>query len=137
MNKSKKGVHWKWSFIGNHGNPSRSTTTHFKHLFRYFILMFRSHSYISLHINLIPMFTHPAPLSQTIPDFWHLVWQEKVQFIVMLNSAAEGKLKKSEIYWPEGGSREYGPFMVTPVECQIFADYTIRTMQLVVRCRHI
>ena len=50
----------------------------------------------------------------------------------MLNSAAEGKLKRSEIYWPEGSSREYGPFMVTLVECQMFADYTIRTMQLVV-----
>ena len=73
-----------------------------------------------------------APLSQTIADFWHLVWQEKVQVIVMLNSAAEGKLKRSEIYWPEGSSREYGPFMVTLVECQMFADYTIRTMQLVV-----
>lgn len=79
------------------------------------------------HSNLL------APLSHTIPEFWHLIWQEKVQYIVMLNSAAEGKLKKSEIYWPEGGSREYGPFMVTLVESQVFADYTIRTMQLVVR----
>lgn len=76
----------------------------------------------------------PAPLSHTIVDFWRLVWQEKVQTIVMLNSAAEGKLKKSEIYWPEAGTREHGPFMVTLVECQVFADYTIRTIQLVVSC---
>ncbi len=48
----------------------------------------------------------------------------------MLNSAAEGKLKKSEFYWPEGGSREYGPFTVTLVECQVFADYTTRTIQM-------
>ncbi len=81
------------------------------------------------------MFTIPwisAPLSQTVVDFWRLVWQEKVQTIVMLNSAAEGKLKKSEIYWPEVGSREHGPFMITQVENQVFADYTIRTMQVVV-----
>lgn len=62
-----------------------------------------------------------------------MIWQEKVQTVVMLNSAAEGKLKKSEIYWPEVGSRDYGPFMITLVENQVFADYTIRTMQLVVR----
>jgi len=74
-----------------------------------------------------------APLAHTIPEFWHLIWQEKVQIIVMLNSAAEGKLKKSEIYWPEGSSREYGPFTVTLVECQVFADYTARTMQLQVK----
>ena len=55
-----------------------------------------------------------------------------MQTIVMLNSASEGKLKKSEIYWPEVGSREHGPFMVTSVENQVFADYTIRTMQVVV-----
>lgn len=71
-----------------------------------------------------------APLSHTITDFWRLVWQEKVQTIVMLNSSAEGKLKKSELYWPEVGSREHGPFTTTLVECQVFADYTIRTMQL-------
>lgn len=71
-------------------------------------------------------------MSHTIVDFWRLVWQEKIQTIVMLNSAAEGKLKKSEIYWPEAGSREHGPFMITLVEVQVFADYTVRTMQLVV-----
>jgi protein tyrosine phosphatase len=67
-----------------------------------------------------------------VVDFWRLVWQEKVQTIVMLNSSAEGKLKRSEIYWPEVGTRELGPFMVTLVECQVFADYIIRTVQLVV-----
>lgn len=51
----------------------------------------------------------------------------------MLNSSAEGKLKKSELYWPEVGSREHGPFTTTLVECQVFADYTIRTMQLEVK----
>lgn len=51
----------------------------------------------------------------------------------MLNSAAEGKLRKSEIYWPEAGTREHGPFMITLVECQVFADYTVRTLQIVVR----
>ena len=61
-----------------------------------------------------------------------MVWQEKVQTIIMLNSAAEGRLKKSEIYWPEVGSREHGPFMLTLVENQVFADYSIQTIQLVV-----
>lgn len=65
-----------------------------------------------------------------------MVWQENVQTIIMLNSSAEGKLKKSEIYWPEVGTREYGPFMLTTVEYQVFADYTIRTIQLVVSPCH-
>lgn len=68
----------------------------------------------------------------TITDFWRLVWQEKVQNIAMLTNLMEGRQRKCEQYWPESGSEEYGPFMVTLIEEQVFADYTIRTMHLVV-----
>ena len=51
----------------------------------------------------------------------------------MVTNVLEGKTKKCEQYWPEGGSgQSYGPFSVSVVEQQIFADYIIRTIQLVV-----
>ena len=68
----------------------------------------------------------------TVTDFWRLVWQEKVQNIAMLTNLMEGRQRKCEQYWPESKSAEYGPFMVTLIEEQVFADYTIRTMHLVV-----
>ena len=80
----------------------------------------------------------PAPMYGTVTDFWRLVWQEKVQNIAMLTNLMEGRQRKCEQYWPESGSAEYGPFMVSLIEEQIFADYTIRTFHLVVRwhCLH-
>ena len=51
----------------------------------------------------------------------------------MLTNLMEGRQRKCEQYWPESGSEEYGPFMVNLIEEQVFADYTIRTMHLVVR----
>ena len=74
-----------------------------------------------------------GPLSKTVTDFWRLVWQEKVRTIAMVTNIKEGKTKKCEKYWPEGGSgQRYGPFNLSLVEQLILADYTIRTIQLVV-----
>ena len=52
----------------------------------------------------------------------------------MVTNIKEGKTKKCEQYWPDesGSGQSYGPFNVTVVEQHIFADYTIRTIQLVV-----
>ena len=51
----------------------------------------------------------------------------------MVTNIKEGMTKKCEQYWPEGGSgKSYGPFNVSIVEQHIFADYTIRAIQLVV-----
>ena len=51
----------------------------------------------------------------------------------MVTNIKEGKTKKCEQYWPEGGSgKSCGPFNTSLVEQHIFADYTIRTIQLVV-----
>ena len=61
-----------------------------------------------------------------------MVWQEKVQTIAMVTNLTEGRQKKCDQYWPDTGSTEYGPFMVTLTESQSFADYTIRTLHLVV-----
>ena len=52
----------------------------------------------------------------------------------MVTNIKEGKTKKCEQYWPaeSGRGQSYGPFNVSVVEQHIFADYTIRTIQLVV-----
>ena len=53
----------------------------------------------------------------------------------MVTNIMEGKTKKCEQYWPDeiGSGQSYGPFNVTVVEQHIFADYSIRTIQFVVR----
>jgi len=64
-----------------------------------------------------------APLPQTIPDFWRMVWQEKSEFIFMLCDAAEidsqGLMSSAipnycPVYWPryEGEVLQFGRLIV-------------------------
>ena len=66
-------------------------------------------------------------------DFWRLIWQERPPTIVMVTNIKEGNKVKCEQYWPDSGSKNYGPFKVTLEEYQMFADYVIRTLQVNVR----
>ena len=52
----------------------------------------------------------------------------------MVTNIKGGKMKKCEQYWPAecGSGESYGPFNMTVLEQHMFADYTIRTIQLVV-----
>ncbi len=65
-------------------------------------------------------------------DFWRLIWQERPTTIVMVTNLKEGNKKKCEQYWPESGSTTFGPFKVTLKQHQVFADFTIRIMTVVV-----
>ena len=79
--------------------------------------------------NLVDL-THTGPLSKTVVDFWRMIWQEKVYTVAMVTNLKENKKIKCQQYWPESGSKSYGPFMVTITDQQVFADYTIRLLQL-------
>jgi len=61
------------------------------------------------------------------------VWQEKVKVIVMLTNVVEGGKRKCEQYWPDQEPQEYGPFTVTLADQQVFADYIVRTLNVMVR----
>ena len=71
-----------------------------------------------------------GPLPNTLTDIWRLVWQEKVKVIVMLTRIVEGGQRKCEQYWPDQEPQEYGPFTITLADQQVFADYTIRMLQV-------
>ena len=73
-----------------------------------------------------------GPKEHTLIDFWRLVWQERPLTIVMVTNLTEGNKKKCEQYWPDSGSKAFGPFKITLTEQQDFAGYTIRTMQVTV-----
>ena len=74
-----------------------------------------------------------GPLNKTLVDFWQLVWQEKPPTIVMVTNLKEDKKIKCQQYWPDSGSKDFGPFQVTLMDQQIFTDYTIRNLQVEVR----
>ena len=63
---------------------------------------------------------------------WRLIWQERPAAIVMVTNLKEGNKKKCEQYWPDSGSKMFGPFKVTLTQQQVMADYCTRTMQVTV-----
>ena len=71
-----------------------------------------------------------GPLTKTTADFWHLMWQERVPSIVMVTNNIEGNKIKCSQYWPDSGSKEYGPFKITVTDQQVFADYVIRQLSM-------
>ena len=75
---------------------------------------------------------HAGPLPHAVTDFWRLVLQEKVPTIVMVTNLKERNKDKCHQYWPDTGSEDYGPLNVTITDQQIFADYTLRSFQVMV-----
>ena len=78
-----------------------------------------------------------GPLVNTVVDFWRLVWQERPPTIVMLTDVKEKKKVKCYKYWPDSGTRSFGPFRVTITEQQRLVDYTTRNLLLEVWVLHL
>ena len=48
--------------------------------------------------------------------------------VAMVTNIMEKGQQKCERYWPDEGTKEYGPFKVMFTDQQVFADYTIRQL---------
>ena len=64
-----------------------------------------------------------------------MIWQEHTHTIVMVTNLIEEKVK-CQRYWPDTGSQNFGPFVVTITEKEMFADYIIRFLEVKVCSAH-
>ena len=69
-------------------------------------------------------------------DHWRMIWQEHAHTIVMVTNIKEGKKIKCQQYWPEDGSEDYGPFRIALSDQKMFANFTIRLLQVEVSAMH-
>ncbi|XP_056003194.1 receptor-type tyrosine-protein phosphatase alpha-like [Ostrea edulis] len=70
-----------------------------------------------------------GPRENTLVDHWRMIWQEHIQYIVMLTNLIEGPKVKCHQYWPsEGHELDVNPFSVTLLEEKAYAYYVIRKM---------
>ncbi|CAD6187887.1 unnamed protein product [Caenorhabditis auriculariae] len=54
-----------------------------------------------------------GPMEETIEDFWHMIYTEKVSVVIMLCAFSEGKFSKSAYYYPMKSDYEkYGQYKV-------------------------
>mmetsp|Transcript_22568 Transcript_22568/g.89290 ORF Transcript_22568/g.89290 Transcript_22568/m.89290 type:complete len:659 (+) Transcript_22568:182-2158(+) len=72
-----------------------------------------------------------APVPETLVDFWRMIWEQKVDLIVMLTRLEEGERLKAHRYWPTMDKlyKSYkGQFQVT-----ILSEKVLVEEQIVVR----
>ncbi|XP_061185379.1 receptor-type tyrosine-protein phosphatase kappa-like [Saccostrea echinata] len=70
-----------------------------------------------------------GPRENTIVDHWRMIWQEHVDYIVMLTNLIEGPKVKCHQYWPdEGKELDINPFSVNLVEEKVYAYFVERKM---------
>ncbi|XP_059481022.1 receptor-type tyrosine-protein phosphatase C-like isoform X2 [Neocloeon triangulifer] len=72
-----------------------------------------------------------GPKTQTVNDFWCMIWQEKVTQIVMVTNIEESGKIKCEKYWPDPGkSKKFAGFSVNNLEEKIHAHFVVRTLSV-------
>jgi len=71
-----------------------------------------------------------GPMSNTVIDFWRMVWQLRTPTIVMITNLAEAGRQKCAQYWPENDTAEYGPFRVFLSGETTYGHYAIRTFHV-------
>ncbi|KAK3739085.1 hypothetical protein RRG08_064531, partial [Elysia crispata] len=71
-----------------------------------------------------------GPNDVIINDFVRMLWEQKVDRVVMLTNLIELGKKKCSMYWPGSGEEEFGEVTVRLLTTHVFAQYTIRHLRL-------
>ncbi|XP_062572066.1 receptor-type tyrosine-protein phosphatase kappa-like [Saccostrea cucullata] len=72
-----------------------------------------------------------GPKEKILIDQWRMIWQEKVDYIVMLTNLIEGRKVKCHQYWPDENDKlEIGSFTIHLIEEKKYAYFIKRTMSL-------
>ncbi|KAK3782006.1 hypothetical protein RRG08_038556, partial [Elysia crispata] len=71
-----------------------------------------------------------APSDRIINDFMRMIWEQRVDRVVMLTNLTEEGKKKCSMYWPVDGEDEFGDVSVRLLTTHVFAEYTIRYLRL-------
>ncbi|XP_054605143.2 receptor-type tyrosine-protein phosphatase H isoform X2 [Nothobranchius furzeri] len=72
-----------------------------------------------------------GPLTATVPDFWRMVWEQRVKGIVMVTNCVESGRTKCDCYWPEDQKPcLYGDLLVTMSSEQKEPNWTLRNFRV-------
>ncbi|CAL1546979.1 unnamed protein product, partial [Lymnaea stagnalis] len=63
-------------------------------------------------------------------DFVRMIWEQKVEAIVMLTNLIEEGKVKCEKYWSDAGEAQFGEITVKLAATKSFADYIIRSFEM-------
>ncbi|XP_071498491.1 uncharacterized protein [Diadema antillarum] len=72
-------------------------------------------NFIRNHKGEMMFIASQAPNSASIQDFWRMIWQYRVNIVVMINNIIEAGKDRCTVYWPEemSSSVQFGQMVVT------------------------
>ncbi|XP_068728189.1 receptor-type tyrosine-protein phosphatase epsilon-like [Montipora capricornis] len=71
-----------------------------------------------------------APIPDTIPDFWRMIWEQESSTVVMLSKETESGKVKVHRYWPAKQPANIGSLVAEMTNEMSFEDYTMREIKL-------
>ncbi|KAJ7369444.1 hypothetical protein OS493_038944 [Desmophyllum pertusum] len=71
-----------------------------------------------------------APIPDTIPDFWRMIWEQESSTVVMLSKETESGKVKVHRYWPAKHPANIGTLVVEMTNEMVYDDYTMREIKL-------
>lgn len=75
-----------------------------------------------------------GPLPTTMDDFWRMIWEQKIECIVMTTGLIEGNRRKCHRYWPDEETEpdgvEYGNCKLEITDTQDCGEWVHTTMSL-------
>jgi len=83
--------------------------------------------YNYLNDNTTRYISTQGPIPNTFNDYWHMIWQERINIILMVTNLKENDRVKCHQYWPSCGQTRYGGVAVTLDKIDKTADYVTRT----------
>lgn len=69
-------------------------------------------------------------MSETVEDFWRMIWEHNVTIIVMLTKLKEMGREKCVQYWPIDRSIGSGYFQIDPLGEYNMAQYLLTELKL-------
>lgn len=73
-----------------------------------------------------------GPMDNTVCDYWRMIWEQRLELILMLTNLEEYSKTKCAKYWPDKmeGEKSFGDITVTHVEEKRCSDYVIRQLRV-------
>ncbi|GFN78763.1 receptor-type tyrosine-protein phosphatase kappa [Plakobranchus ocellatus] len=71
-----------------------------------------------------------GPTQDIMDDFVRMLWEQRVDRVVMLTNLIELGKRKCNKYWPDDSEEIFGEIIVQLLTTRVFAEYTIRHLRL-------
>jgi netrin-G3 ligand len=87
-------------------------------------------SYVDGYLRCNQFILTQGPMSNTVDDFWRMVWETRVSAIVMLCQLHENGKEQSVRYWPTDKLTQYGDIFIETQTENDTGFYIIRELQM-------